>query len=392
MFAFADPTELWLQPDLAASHWRPAYTNAWNAYLNQVCLDTVLAWVRAEHAANAAAQTEAAIWEFVNGSAISLGAERGAGRGATRSDKRLAIIPTEAMDDAELAVPQEWVDIPNWAADYYLAVEVQLESDPYIRIWGYASHQQLKAGQYDPEDRSYVLEAAQLTQDWNALWVTLELCPDAPTRATLAPLPELPLAQIENLIQRLGRAAFPRLAIPFELWGAVLQVPAHCQQLYQTRIQDAALNPVNPVHLGQWFQQQVTTGWQQLEALLSPAQLALNLRSGQTPDANSETAQAKRLELAGQTVALVVQLNREADGRFAVLIQLHPTGEQLTLVPNLQLKLLAETETSQSVLQSVQSGEQDSYIQLRRFRCPEGTEFQVELEQSGEQVVERFIV
>ena len=34
------------------------------------------------------------------------------------------LIPSEAIDDSELEVPQEWVDIPSWAADYYLAVQI----------------------------------------------------------------------------------------------------------------------------------------------------------------------------------------------------------------------------------------------------------------------------
>jgi len=31
-------------------------------------------------------------------------------------------------------VPQEWVDIPEWAADYYLAVQVNPDSG-WLRIW-----------------------------------------------------------------------------------------------------------------------------------------------------------------------------------------------------------------------------------------------------------------
>ncbi|MFM7426447.1 MAG: DUF1822 family protein [Elainella sp.] len=392
MFAFADPTELWLEiaPEAAAAPgadlWRPvAYSHPWSAYLNQLCLDSLLAWIQAEQSPEATAQTDRTIWEFVTGSAIGLGA------------KRLVLVPSEAIDQAELAVPQEWVDLPDWAGDYYLAVQVSLEPEAWIRVWGYASHQELKAGRYDPEDRTYCLDGHQLTQDWSALWVTLRFCPEAQTRAVLAPLPDLPAAQTESLLQRLSAVANPRLAIPFQLWGALIQQPRLRQQLYRQRVDSVPGMAQPPLrqNLSQWLDgvgqisQQLTAGWQQLEALLSPAELGWNLRSAA---ASEGVRQAKQLELAGQRLALVIQVSREPDGRLAIGVQVHPTGEQ-PLPAGLLLKLLGDEEAEQAeVLQAVQAGAQESYIQLRRFRCGEGTAFQVELELEGQQVTEPFEV
>jgi hypothetical protein len=378
MFAFADPTELWLELAPAPDAWHPStYSSAasrWNGYLNQVCLTAILEWVRAEYAPNAVSWQDdqlPSIWEFVNGSVMTIG------------NLRLALIPTEAIDDSELTVPQEWVDLPDWIADYYLAVQMQLsdEAEPWLRVWGYATHQDLKTnGVYDPDERTYGLAAAQLTHDWSALWVTMQFCSPAQLRAAVSPLPDLPLAQAENLIQRLANQPFPRLAVPFSLWGALMQQPPWRRQLYQQRIQAQRVN------LSQWLQQQVTSGWQMLENLLATdRQLALNFRSGAEPDADAR--QAKLISLGDETVALVVQLNRTEDDRIAVLVQLHPAGDRPTVPANLELKLLAETGET---LQTVQAGPEDSYIQLRRFRCPVGTQFQVKIELGTTQVTEQF--
>ena len=65
------------------------------------------------------------------------------------------MIPTEALDISELRVPQEWVDIPNWSADYYAAVQVNVE-EGYIRIWGYTSQVNLKEkATYDANEKAY---------------------------------------------------------------------------------------------------------------------------------------------------------------------------------------------------------------------------------------------
>jgi hypothetical protein len=391
MFAFADPTELWreVSSSRATAAWQnAAYSSAasgWNACLNQICLDLLLETIQADHAPDAVSwlpeRQMPTVWEFVNGSVMTIGSTR------------LALIPSEAIDDGELVVPQEWIDIPSWVADYYLAVQVQLEPDAnssWIRVWGYASHADLKNnGRYDADDRTYGLEAAQLTRDWSALWVTLRFCPGAVTRAIVAPLPELPTPQAENLIHRLSQPAvlFPRLSVPFATWGALLQSEWR-QPLYQRRIR-ADSHQASPINLSPWLQQvqqQVTAGWQRLETLLgTDAPLAASLRSVNEPSA---TTQAKRFELAGQSVVLVMHLSREADERFAILVQLHPAAGTV-LMPELRLSLLAETG---EMLQSVQAGTQDNYIQLRRFRCPEGTPFQVQIELDADRVTEFFVV
>ncbi|MEB3359702.1 MAG: DUF1822 family protein [Synechococcales bacterium] len=409
--AFAEPTEWWLEPESAGRGRsrqpdQPYSTpsSRWNAHLNHLCLETILAWLQSEYAPTAAAGWEAAarpaIWEVVNGSRLSLG------------DNQIAIIPSEAIDCSELEVPQEWVDIPSWAADYYLAVQVvaadgstteATDADdpaprPRVRVWGYASHHQLKtAGGYDASDRTYCLDAQELSRDLSTLWVTLQFYPDSQTRAPLAPLPELSPTQATQLIERLGNPAlpFPRLAVPFATWGALLERQEWRQALYQRRSQpDGVGDRPEVVRLSDWLQAQVTSGWRSLEDLFGAPQAALipSLRAA-TQLTPTDTIRAKTLVLGNAAdvppVALVLHLTPEADGRMGILVQLYPTAGDALLPAAITLSLVAPTGET---LQTATSQTEDDYIQLRRFRCPLGTQFSLHLAFQAHCCVETFIV
>jgi hypothetical protein len=405
--AFADPAEWWLEvsPTAQATAWQQSQRcvtprSQWNTYLNRVCLHAVLAGLQAESTADvevASSSALAAVWDVVNGMAIRIGT------------KRCVVLPSEAIDSSELEVPQEWVDIPNWAADYYLAVQVNLAhpsnsslETQWLRVWGYTTHHDLKTiATYDSIDRTYGLEARSLTKDLNAFWITLRFCPEAQTQAAIAPLPELTAAQAQSLLQRLGNKAiaFPRLAVPFTLWGALLEQESWHQELYQRRIQpDQSSSMRGIVHLSQWFQRQVETGWMALEALYEGFEAAtpeLSFRS--TPGSReSEITRGKLIELASQSVSqtdaqvmLLVGLETETAEQIRIVVQLHPSRSNVFLPANLTLSLLSDTRTT---LQSVQTSEQDNYIQLRRFRCPVGTAFSLQILWEDFSVVEDFIV
>lgn len=244
------------------------------AQINQRCLDAFLPWLREEQTATPHVwKREEALpsfWEIVNGTAISL------------DTIRLVLIPTEAIDLSELRVSQEWVDIPNWAADYYLSVQVNLESN-WIRVVGYVTHQQLKAGgTYDTSDRSYCFNTADLIADINILWLARQFCPDQMLRAEISPLPVLSSSQAENLLQRLGNSeiVFPRLEIPFQLWGSLLNHGGWRQRLYEQR---QGLS--EQWSMQQWLQTGISTvaqqlGWGQIEV---PPMLITGMRGKETP-------------------------------------------------------------------------------------------------------------
>ncbi|MBW4657855.1 MAG: DUF1822 family protein [Drouetiella hepatica Uher 2000/2452] len=288
LFIETEPTQISLEisPEEQAQSWQQNYSGAsrhWNAYLNQICLNTVLAWLRQDYP-QAKPWTQAlqhpSFWEVVDGSAITL-----TGHTANpRHTIRLVLIPSAAIDTSELRVPQEWVDLPSWAGDYYLAAQVEPD-EGWLRIWGFTTHARLKAkGTYDTGDRTYALDAHDLTQDLNVLWDAQQLCPEEPIRAALQPLPELSAPQAESLIARLGnpQVLLPRLEVPFTLWGALLEHPAWRQRLYQHRLQMPEQWSVL-----QWLAGGVSTiakqiGWQQV-ALQPYAAGARSIEISQNP-------------------------------------------------------------------------------------------------------------
>lgn len=284
-------------------------SSRWQGYLNHVALNTFLPWLKTEEDATAKAEldqtTQAAIWEVVNGTAIAI------------QNAKLVLIPTEAADLSELRVAQEWIDIAKWTADYYLAVEVNVDAG-YLRVWGYATHQQLKNGNFSHGDRTYSLSEDELITDINALWVARELCPDEITQAVVEPIAELATAQAENLIERLGSQSqlLPRLAVPFAIWAALIQNPTWCRRLAATRRGTRTKTPVL-----QWLQQGMANltaefGWRQIE--ITPSVIGAR---GVTTIAESIAVPAfglaKRLNIANQPYELkILPLEEVGSWRF----------------------------------------------------------------------------
>ncbi|HEY9642421.1 MAG TPA: DUF1822 family protein [Coleofasciculaceae cyanobacterium] len=266
-FESLEPTQVGLEIDetLRARAWQEsrAFATAasrWNAYLNQLCLQTVLAWLREEYDPQAAVFPHRAAltsyWEVVNGAAIAF-----AGR-------RLILIPCEAIEVDELRVPQEWVDIPSWVGDYYGAIQVN-EDEGWVQFKGFVTHRQLKErGQYEWNDRVYCVDQSDLIADFGALWVSRQLAPQEITQVATPAIAPLPTTmQANHLIERLGHPAvvMPRLAIPFEPWAALM---AHGG--WRQKIAERRRGLPEQRSLLQWLQTGVSTlaqqaGWGQVE-------------------------------------------------------------------------------------------------------------------------------
>ena len=92
--ALIEPTDWVLEISPQQSAWQEgAYTHAWgrwNGYLNQLCLETILPWLKAEYLPTATTWVDSSLmplfWDVVNGAVITVGT------------KRIALIPTEAID------------------------------------------------------------------------------------------------------------------------------------------------------------------------------------------------------------------------------------------------------------------------------------------------------
>lgn len=334
--SFADPTQLWLEVSQTAqaNAWQQSQSFRvphcrWNAYLNLICLNTFLPWLREEYEQEATPWPNFAalpsFWGVVNGTAITLGT------------KRLVLVPTETIDLSELRVPQEWVDIPSWVADYYIAAQVNPD-DGLVRIWGYTTHQQLKtSGSYDLGDRTYCLGEEDLIGDLNVLWVMRQLNLEEPTRRETVPLRGLPLAQAENLLRRLGNpdVVMPRLAVPFELWGSLLEHGGWRQSLHHRR-QGVAESWSIP----QWFQSGVSEvaqqlGWGQVRFQPSPVGARGAEQSTSNPDVLS-----RRMTIAGQHYELRIIPQGHPEDRIWRFELRSSTGDRIP--SGFKLRLLTE--------------------------------------------------
>ncbi|HEY9873606.1 MAG TPA: DUF1822 family protein [Candidatus Obscuribacterales bacterium] len=320
--------QIWLefsQTDIKKLEVEGSYSNKTallNAYLNRLCLNAFVDWMRQNLELKDSVSvwpSEAdlpSMWEVVNGSAISLG------------KTRLVLIPSDALDTEEFSVPQEWVDIHSWSADYYLAVQVDLDQC-WMHVWGYATHRTLKEkGSYDPIYRTYSLERDYVITDLDVLWVAREIC--ANEKAEINRLPSLSHSTAESLLVQLSQSSLysPRLDVEFEQWGALLQQDNWRKHLYAQRLQNSQSSVRrfdNLVNLSQWVETRSQTDRLQLIEK-SIVNVGLWLR-----DEMDEFTQALSWVLLPALGPEYVPLRSPTQELEAIVTQIQRTG---TLIPS----------------------------------------------------------
>lgn len=400
----ASGNQLWLNISSAEKNiaWEQAQSHShklarYNAYLNHLSLHTFLNWLKDWLAEESLPQPSIcngedslpSIWEVVNGAPIEVG------------ERRIVLIPSETMDLEELCVPQEWVDIPSFAADYYLAVQVNLEADEdecFLGVCGFTTHRQLKNfGSYNSTERTYVMSAENLTANLSVMLVTLGLS----VKEEISELPSLSEAEAQKLLQLLGDASiyFPRLRVDvsFEKWAALLDNDEWRIQLYHRRIGRlvVATTTTSANNLSNWFQNMFHGGWQSLNAVLNTELGNLNFAFRQREFAVREVSVGGikvidlGLQLGNQSVALLVGLTQEDEQKVGIRVQLHPASGQTYLPPNIKLALLS---SSGATLQELKSRSQDNFIQLKRFTCPIGKNFRIQVAINDFSLTEDFLI
>ncbi|OKH51643.1 hypothetical protein NIES2101_17910 [Calothrix sp. HK-06] len=404
-FMSIDTTNLWL--NISSSEQQKAYRHAqcysnptacYNAYLNSVCLYQFLNWLqdwlREEYNLSASVfpseQDITYIWEVVSGAAIQFG------------NTRLVLIPTETLDLDVLCVPQEWVDIESWKADYYVAIQINLDGDDdcWMRVCGFTTHRQLKnQGICNEDSRTYCLPLEALADNIISVFTTLELN----LQVEVPSIVSLSEAEVTNLLHILGDASVytPRLFdIPFTKWAALISNSQWRQQLYNRRLgivkNVASVSSVKEsrtvVNLNQWFEKFFEAGWQSLDALVDThlLNLALEYRSSHSKGLTQKGAKLIDLgmQISGKSVALLLAISTEAEGKTGVIAQVHPTGDDSYLPLNLKLSLVE----SGNVLQEIQSRSRDCYIQLNHFKVLPGANFSIRLVLGEFSITEDFVI
>lgn len=376
------------------------YDNAtarWRSYLNSLCKNTVLEYLQdyIKNETDLPSQNLkiwqendlSSIWNVVNGTAIEL------------DTAKLVLIPHEENDFSEFKVPREWVDLPQWVGNYYLAVEINL-SECWLRICGYTTHEQLKEiGEHDFTDETYSIAVEELTEDLTAMWMGIELFPTE--KPVVEALPVLSKAEIQDLLETFNQSNpfSPRLDVPFRKWGAFIGDDTQRKQLYQQRQTENTVAEITQgiskaaVNLGQWFESAFETGWQSLDTLINPdtGNLAFAFRQRDTSRFTVEAAKIIDLgmQLGNKSVALLIGLTRENDNKIGVRIQLHPAAGETYLPKNMKLALRSR---SGKVLQELESRHQDNLIQLKRFTCPIGKKFSIEVALGNLSITEDFTI
>jgi hypothetical protein len=366
----------------------------YRAYLNQLCIDYLLPLfpdiANVEALPNIAAQYQRnSLWELINGTAIEF------------LGHRLIIIPSETIDVDEFVIEQEWVDIPELAGDYYLAVQVNLD-DGWLRVWGFTTHRKLKTeGRYDGGDslgdscasRTYSLNSEELFENLNTLWVSQELC--AAETAEIQALPTLSSSQVERLMGELAKPSLysPRLKVPFPEWAALVAADDWRQQLYNRRIgKESVVQQV--LNLSQNIFSKL---WLMADELVLSYGVNITVaRSGaRSGDGEGDRPSAMRgrmidlgIQLFGKPVALIVYFTPESENKWNILLQIKPGGAQTYLPPDVELIVLDDTG---EVFLEARSRSADNWIQLE-FRGEPGERFSVKVALGDANIVENFVI
>ena len=127
------------------------------------------------------------------------------------------------------------------------------------------------------------------------------------------------------------------------------------------------------VNLSQWLQSTFETGWEQVETLLTPAASpAFSFRKLDLAEETNSSRSVQNIrraklidlgmQLAGHSVALVVEIRPESAEKTGILLQLHPHSKQIYLPPQIQLTVIDETGAT---FLEAEARSADNYIQLQ---------------------------
>jgi hypothetical protein len=344
-------------------------------YLNALCQTVILPYLQ-EYDADAYFEvSNSAFWALgVNGCAIAVG------------NYRFVLLPSDAIDREELRIPREWVDCAELAADFYVAVQVDAE-EGMARIWGYTTHERLKKhGEYCSRDRTYVLAQDDVEEEINSLWLLQTHFPDQIGRAPIPAFPTLSLDRLTEVLEKLAvpDLVFPRRAVDFEDWVAILANPIWRQMLIERRTAKVEMpSKLETVKLRDWLGNHFEEGWHGIQQVINPKLIGSFM--------GTQVKRAKLidlgLDLSGHQLALMISVG-EADKGVSVQASVYPTGEALVLPPHLKLAILTETG---AVFKEVMSRSDDEFIQYK-FDAEMGDQFTVEVNLDEAIVIEQFQV
>lgn len=347
-----------------------------HAYINSIVSNCFIKWMEEnldlEH--EEIIRNIPEIWNFVNGSFV------------TFNHKKLILIPSDVISLDEIVIPQEWVDIPNWAGDYYLPVRIDLD-EKYLHIWGYVSRKTLlEKHEYNATYCNYYVDADYLINEVDLLWIACKMFEE---KGNFKPLVNLRENEAQILIkeyrEEMKNSPYsPRLTGDFQKWCALLNNPQWLKELIQ---EDHII-----IDLGKWlddqFEQAMELGWRLVSDLFAKPQ-TLNTLSA----VKKSVKRAKLINLQGEkeqkSVILVLEIKANTQGKYEVLIQVYPSRDNRYLPVNLSLTAI-DLQSGVNI-QTVISKQRNNLIQLK-FSCDDEDKFKVKVTLEGVSMSEDFCI
>lgn len=262
---------------------------------------------------------------------------------------KLCLIATEHLLDEVVNVPQDAIKQSGLVAHFYVVLEV-LEEQEQVIVRSFLAYDQLvnylrRSNLELLRDGCYQLPLSLFDVEPNDLLVYCRKL-----KPTAIPLP---FASTNS-----------QVAIA-DITPSTPPAPELPRYLKETRTK-----------LSQWLQGVFDEAWLAIDALISPeANLGLSTRNTEEGTTRCKLIDLG-MQLGNQTVALLVAIAEEAEEKLRISIQLHPTGGNRYLPPQLKLTLLSQAGKS---LQEVTSRVQDNYIQLKPFKGEPGKCFSIEV-------------
>jgi hypothetical protein len=210
----------------------------WTAYLNRLSLEFIIPYFKQEYdceiALAAIPKNPDSVWEYVTGFALAV------------DGKRVIVIPDETDSD-EFSIPCEWVDIPEWAGEYYLAVQIRPDSG-WLRVFGFATHQQIKQkAECDRVMRTYTLSQEQIIDDIEVLLTSLAIASNP--KVEVPALTAIGEPQQNQYLAALKQPKLysPRLDLSADHWATFLSDDDLRETLWHSRMPVQVKSPLQEV-------------------------------------------------------------------------------------------------------------------------------------------------
>ena len=283
------------------------------SYLNLLVRNTFLSWLNLilekEIIDNYSLENNLSIWEFINGSAIDIDASR------------IILIPLETEDKSAISIPEEWLKIPSWVGNYYVAVEVNLEEN-YLNFWGYTSYKEIiNNSELDIVNYHRDLDTEYLENDLSLMALEYEYGWEKVPQIEQVTL--VSQQQQNNLVAQIKDELFPRYSINFTQWLSIIS---------DQKTRNNLLNSRQSINLSQWLKQEIELtmikGWQNakdlIDELFSPdlslqPTFSTRRRSISLPEALDIIRQNKQTEAVNNILPIIPSLVTDDRAKEAVI-------------------------------------------------------------------------